>query len=910
MRKFFLYVASVAVAALACPVTAQTLSSPGDSLVDEGYAQSAVLTGSVEKITEDQMNKKQVTNPLDAINGRVAGLTVQKSNNGVAAMNAVRVRGTTSLTGGNDPLIIVDGVFGDLSTLSSIYPADIESFTILKDATETAQYGSRGASGVIEVLTKKGSKGAASVSYNASFSINSVYKNLNMLKADDYRTVLKNEGLMLIDKGHDTDWQKQIQQTAFLQDHHVAFMGGGDASGYRVSLGYMEHNGVILHEKMRNFTSNMSMYQHMFNNFLKIDLGMFGNIQKNVTSVYDVQKTFYSAACWNPTFAPSKNEDGGYDGFTYANQINHPLALMDSRTQDKTVHISTHGKLTFNLSKSWHLSLFGAYSHNEVETSQFLPTSIWAHGQAYKGTKKTESLLGNVVLTFDKHFDNHHLNVLALGEAQRDIYTGFFTTTTNFSTNDMGFNSIQAGALTLWEGTGSYREDPSLVAFMGRISYDYLGRYSITATGRADGSSKFGSGQKWGFFPSVSAAWTLSEEPWLRQVSWLDNLKCRVGYGLAGNLGGIDSYMSHNWLQPTGVVPVGNAAAVALGTLRNANPDLKWEVKHTFNTGLDASFWSNRLIASVDFYTSKTTDMLYLYNVSVPPFAYNKLLDNLGSMRNSGVEIALGITPFATADMELNINANVAYQKNKLLSLSGYYNDYYLEAPAYVDIASLNGAGFHGGYNHIVYQIVGQPLGVFYLPHCNGLVKSAEDANAYVYSIEDLDGDGVIDIANGKDRQVCGQAVPKVLLGSNFSFRYKQWDVSLQLNGAFGHKIYNGTSLTYMNMNSLPGYNVLAKAPERNIHDQIATDYWLERGDYLNLDYLTLGWNVPLSSSVTKYVKRLRLSLTVNNLATITSYSGLTPMINSSAINSTIGVDDKNVYPVSRTYTLSVSINF
>ncbi|MBQ1722385.1 MAG: TonB-dependent receptor, partial [Muribaculaceae bacterium] len=490
------------------------------------------------------------------------------------------------------------------------------------------------------------------------------------------------------------------------------------------------------------------------------------------------------------------------------------------------------------------------------------------------------------------------------------IYTGFFTTTTNFSTNDMGFNSIQAGALTLWEGTGSYREDPSLVAFMGRISYDYLGRYSITATGRADGSSKFGSGQKWGFFPSVSAAWTLSEEPWLRQVSWLDNLKCRVGYGLAGNLGGIDSYMSHNWLQPTGVVPVGNAAAVALGTLRNANPDLKWEVKHTFNTGLDASFWSNRLIASVDFYTSKTTDMLYLYNVSVPPFAYNKLLDNLGSMRNSGVEIALGITPFATADMELNINANVAYQKNKLLSLSGYYNDYYLEAPAYVDIASLNGAGFHGGYNHIVYQIVGQPLGVFYLPHCNGLVKSAEDANAYVYSIEDLDGDGVIDIANGKDRQVCGQAVPKVLLGSNFSFRYKQWDVSLQLNGAFGHKIYNGTSLTYMNMNSLPGYNVLAKAPERNIHDQIATDYWLERGDYLNLDYLTLGWNVPLSSSVTKYVKRLRLSLTVNNLATITSYSGLTPMINSSAINSTIGVDDKNVYPVSRTYTLSVSINF
>lgn len=906
MRKLLLCLVSVTIASFSHLSTGQSL--PADSLTEAGYASSALLTGAAERITEDQMNKKQVTNPLDAINGRVAGLTVQKSNNGVAAMNAVRVRGTTSLTGGNDPLIIVDGVFGDLSTLSSIYPADIESFTILKDATETAQYGSRGASGVIEVTTKKGTKGAASVSYNASFSFNSVYKNLNMLKAADYRTVLKNAGLMLIDKDYDTDWQKQIQQTAFLQDHHVAFMGGGDASGYRVSLGYMEHNGVILHEKMRNFTSNMSMYQNMFNNFLKIDLGMFGNIQKNVTSVYDVQKTFYSAACWNPTYAPFKNEDGGYDGFTYANQINHPLALMDSRTQDKTVHISTHGKLTFNLSKSWRLSLFGAYSHNEVETSQFLPTSIWAHGQAYKGTRKTESLLGNAALTFDRRFNEHHLNVLALGEVQRDIYTGFYTTTTNFSTNELGFNSIQEGALTLWEGTGSYREDPSLVAFMGRVSYDYLGRYSITASARADGSSKFGTGNKWGFFPSVSAAWTLSEEPWLRQVSWLDNLKWRVGYGLAGNLGGIDSYMSYNWLQPTGIVPVGEVAAVALGTLRNANPDLKWEVKHIFNTGLDAGFWGNRLIASIDFYTSKTTDMLYLYNVSVPPFAYNKLLDNLGSMRNSGVEIALGITPFATADMELNINANVTYQKNKLLSLSGYYNDYYLEAPAYVDIASLNGAGFHGGYNHIVYQIVGQPLGVFYLPHSTGLAKNEKGES--IYAIEDLDGDGVIDLANGKDRQVCGQAVPKVLLGSNFSFRYKQWDVSLQMNGAFGHKIYNGTSLTYMNMNSLPGYNVLAKAPESNIKDQTATDYWLERGDYLNFDYLTLGWNVPLGSSVTKYVKRLRLSLTVNNLATITSYSGLTPMINSSAINSTIGVDDKNVYPVSRTYTLSVSINF
>ena len=221
---------------------------------------------------------------------------------------------------------------------------------------------------------------------------------------------------------------------------------------------------------------------------------------------------------------------------------------------------------------------------------------------------------------------------------------------------------------------------------------------------------------------------------------------------------------------------------------------------------------------------------------------------------------------------------------------------------------NLNGAGFHGGNNHIVYQMVGQPLGVFYLPHCTGLKSDGQ--GGYVYDIADLDGSGDISIANGKDRRVCGQAMPKVLLGSNINYRFKQWDVTLQINGAFGHKIYNGTALTYMNMNSLPGYNVLADAPERNIKDQTATDYWLERGDYINFDYLTVGWNVPLGAKAQRTISRLRLSLTIGDLATITGYSGLTPMINSSSAGGTLGVDDKNVYPVTRSYYLGVNITF
>ena len=900
MKFFTLLRHSVSAALLsaALPTAAQSFAPP-DTL-------SRVLSPTV--VTAEQVSQQQVTNPLEAINGRVAGVTIQKSNNGAAAMSAVRVRGTTSVTGGNDPLIIIDGVFGDLSTLSSIYPSDIESFIILKDASEIAQYGSRGASGVIEVVTKKGAADRATVTYNGSMGITHVSKNLKMLGSDGYRNEVSRRGLMLIDKGYDTDWQKAIQQTAFLQDHHVAFMGGGNRSGYRVSLGYIDHDGVILHDKLRNLTSNMNMHQRMFGDLLNIEVGMFGNVQKGQTAVYDVQKTFYSAQAWNPTFSTVRNSAGGWDGFTYANQINHPLALMDSRTCDKTTHLSSHAKLTFNLTPNWTFTLFGAYSHNEVETAQFLPTSIWSGGKGYRSTAKTESWLGNATLTWDKKTDRHSVNVMGLAEVERDIHTGFYTTTTGFSSNAIGIDAIQAGAVTLWDGTGSYRNVPSLVSFMARVNYDYDNRYSLTFAARTDGTSKFGGSNKWGFFPSVSASWNLSNEAFLRGVSWLDDLKWNVGFGLAGNLGGVDSYMVQHLLTPAGIAPMGQRLEVTLDELFNANPDLKWEVKRSFNTGLSAAFMGNRIIASLDFYTSKTCDMLYLYNVGVPPFSYNKLLDNLGSMRNSGVELALGLTPLTTRDMELNINANVAYQYNKLLSLSGYYKEYWLEAPGEVDLVNLNGAGFHGGNNHIVYQMVGQPLGVFYLPHCTGLKSDGQ--GGYVYEIADLDNSGDISIANGKDRRVCGQAMPKVLLGSNINYRFKQWDVNLQINGAFGHKIYNGTALTYMNMNSLPGYNVLADAPAQNIKDQTATDYWLERGDYIDFDYLTLGWNVPLGTQLSQTISRLRLSLTIDNLGTITGYSGLTPIINSSTAGGTLGVDDKNVYPVTRSYYLGVTITF
>lgn len=880
---------------------------PPDSILNIGYARGSLinLSGSVERITESQMNKEQITNPLEAIQGRVAGLTILKSSNGMAALESVRMRGTTSLTSGNDPLIIVDGVLGDLTMLTSIYPADIESFTILKDASETAQYGSRGASGVINIVTKKGVAGKTRVNYSGSFGIAHVYRHLDMLSGAEFRRVAAENNLQILDKGYDTDFQKEIEQVGLQQNHNIAFYGGGEASNYRVSLGYQDRQGVVDNESMKLFTANMNMSQKLLDGFIDCELGLFGSVKKNRT-LFDTQKTFYSAATFNPTFPNHKNpETGGWDQITTASQITNPLAWMEVDNNNDASYLSAHARLTFNLMEDLKLVMFGSYTYNDAEDAQYLPTSVWANGQAYRGDRKSESLLGNLMLTYRKQAGAHFFDVLALGELEKNIYKGFYTTVTNFSSNALGYHNLQAGALRPWDGTGSYYEDPHLASFLGRVNYTYDNRYVVTLNARTDASSKFGRNHKWGFFPSASLAWNVTEEAFMKQFRSVDNLKLRVGYGLAGNQGGIDSYTTMALVRPNGVAPVGNAPLVTYESMKNVNPDLKWEVKHTFNAGFDLSMYGNRLLLSVNYYNSKTTDMLYQYNVSVPPFPYSTLLANLGSMRNSGTEVSVGVTPLKTKDMELNINANITFQKNKLLSLSGVYNEEYISASEYTAIAGLNGAGTHGGYNNIVYQIVGQPLGVFYLPHCEGLVSDGE--GGYTYQIADLNGGGV-NLEDGEDRYVAGQAIPKVLLGSNISFRYKNIDISLQINGAFGHKVYNGTSLSYMNMNSLPDYNVLAEAPKRMIKDQTATDYWLESGNYVNFDYLTVGWTVPLKPR--RFLKGIRLAGTVNNLGTISGYSGLTPLVNSSLVDATLGVDDKRTYPLLRTYTVSLSLNF
>ena len=851
-----------------------------------------------------QLERGHISTAIEVFSGNTAGVTIGNDQNSEAMLTSVRVRGNSSLTGGNEPLVIIDGMSSDLRTLSTIYPGDIENFTVLKDASQTAQYGSRGAAGVIEVTTKKGVQGQFSIGYSTDIGFVHADKFQPMLSAGEYRNLTQTLGLSIVDHGQNTDWQREIVRTGFVQNHHVAFGGAGNSSAYRVSLSYSQNNSIIPSIGNNAFTAKADVSQKAFHDRLSIDLGIFGSWQKN-KYINDEQKLMYSAAAFNPTFRTG-NAGGSFDTYADASQINNPESLLDILIHNSGLHFNTHARLSGDLGYGLKLTAYGSYSYTTNDRSRFYPTYLESTGKIYRGAGKTQTWLANMQLSYAYITTNHKVEASLLAEMQGSTTADFYTTVNRLSSNAFSYNNLSVGAMRLWDGTGSSSADQHMVSIMANASYTALSRYTIGVTARADASSLFGANNKWGFFPSVSASWNMKNETWVQDVSWLSTLQLKAGFGISGNQGGISPYNSLELLAPTGVVDIDGVPSVTLGIVRNANPDLKWEKKKTTNAGLEIGFLKNRFLLSADYYYSYISDMLYNYTVSVPPFMYDKLLANLGQMQNSGLEFGLGIGAVQTKDFTFNINLNLAWQQNKLLSLDGWYADQYLTAPQYTPIAGLNGAGLHGGFTDVVYQVVGQPLGVFYLPHCSGLEQQADGTMRYV--IEDVDKDGTIDLSEGGDRRVCGQATPKVLLGSNFAFRYKQFDLTIQINGAFGHKIFNGSALTYNNLGSLPYYNVYKSAEEMNINDLTISDYWLERGDYLNIDYLTLGWT--MNTEKTRVIKNLRVSLSVNNLATITGYSGLTPMINNSMIDSTLGVDDKRTLPVSRTYSVAFNIQF
>lgn len=885
-----------------------------DEVVVIGYAKGSksTISGAVSKLGSGDLNAGMVVNPLQAISGKIAGVNVRKVGGDPTSKASIRIRGTTSLSGGNDPLVVIDGIFGDLALLNSIAETDIENISILKDASETAQYGSRGAAGVIVVTTKKGKGKGFSLSYDGQYGVEVPYKTIQLMDAAAYRKVVADKGYTnALDAGATTDFMGEMLQTGFTQNHKVSFGGGVADSNFRASLGVVDQKGIIKTNGMQLYTAKIDVSQRLFDNKLTFDAGIFGSKRHN-RYVNDYQKTFYSAASSNPTLPAARNEDGSWPEDPNANEIDNPLGRLTIKDREEEALLTANGRIVWKIIPELSLQFFGSYTYSNKENSKYVPNDIKAgiregRGHAYRGTDRGDAMMGNVTLNYTKDWGMHRLDALAVAEGQQYAYHGYKANVRGFDTNYFTYDNLKAGAIVKYGDNESYRNQYILNSYLVRLNYIYGQKYIATVNLRADGSSKLGANNKWGFFPSASIAWVISREDFLKDVTLIDELKIRTGYGVTGNQDAIEAYNSLLLMGPNGITSLNGSPTVTFGYNRNANPELRWETKKMLDAGVDLSIDKGRFTATLDYYYSKTSNLLYNYNVPVPPFVHPTLLANLGEMENTGIELELGYSPIRTEDMDLTFSANVTYQRNKLLSLSGTYMGQDLSASKYMRLGSINGAGFIGGNNGVVYQLVGQPLGVFYLPKSNGL-KDDGHGN-YSYDIVDTDGKEGIDIADGKDRYIAGQAMPKVFVGGNISFRYKDFDLQLQTSGAFGHKIYNGTTLSYMNMNTFPTYNVLPEAPEKNIRDNTVTDYWLERGDYLNIDYLSLGYNIsPHFSKGT--IQKVRLSASVNNLHTFTAYTGLSPMINSSTVGEDLGIDDKRFYPLSRTFTLGLNVTF
>lgn len=893
-----------------------------EDVVVVGYAVGSkrTISGAVDRVKKEDMNKGVVTNPADALKGKVAGVVISQSGGDPMGTKNIRVRGTSSLSGGNDPLVIVDGVFGDMTMLNALAPSDIESMTILKDASETAQYGSRGAAGVIVVSTVKGKAGFARIDYSGQFGVNTIYKNLEMLSAADYRSTANSLGASYTDMGASTVWLDAIERTGITQNHNIAFTSGSENANMRASLGVITQQGALKNSDMTNYTAKLDATQFAFNKKLKLELGVLAS-QRDGKMQYDMQKMFYSAAAYNPTYPTVKNSEGRWDEDLLANEIYNPLGQQEIQNDYNVGNVNVHGKATWTILEGLNLSAFGSYTYIDIQQKRYLPNDIRqgelnGNGWAYLGSTHRKDLMGNIQLSYSKDIAKHHIDALALMEGQTYKTFYFATQAKGFETNYFGYNNLQAGANVAWGNNQSNSSEYTLSSYMARVNYMYNNRYIATVNVRTDGSSKLGSGHKWGWFPSASVAWVLSNEPFIKKIRSIDNLKIRAGYGVTGNQDAINPYTSLALMEPNGVTSVNGTNTTTFAITSNSNPDLQWETKKTLDVGIDLQMFAGRLNVTADWYTSKTSKLLYTYTVPVPPFTYNTLLANMGEMTNNGFEFSVSGDIVKTKDFTFNAGLNLAFQKNTLNSLSGTYNGQELTTSEHIAVANINAAGLTQNTG-VAYLIEGQPIGVFYLPHCEGI-----DSNGQ-YIISDLNNDGTIDTSDSGDRQVAGQAIPKLNAGLTLNFKYKNWDLTTQFNGAFGHKIYNGTGMTYSNMNNFPTYNVLASAPKAGngtgIYDIQISDYWLEKGDYVNWEYVTLGYNFTKDVLKSKFIENIRLALSCNNVYTFTGYSGLTPLINSASLvrqsegttsYGTIGVDDKRIYPLTRTFSLQLNITF
>ena len=877
-------------------------------VIGYGTARKSDLTGSVATVKSKDFNKGLVSSPEQLINGKVSGVQIMSNSGSASAGSTIRVRGGASLNASNDPLIVLDGVpleqggiSGNSSNfLSMINPSDIESMTVLKDASSTAIYGSRASNGVIIITTKKGQQGAVKVNFNTTNSMQTRAQMVDMLSRDEFVNVINQFGTdnqkSLLGTAN-TDWNDEVYRTAFGTDNNLSVSGSIDKwLPFRVSVGYYNQSGLVRKDNVERWTGNVVLTPSFFQDHLKLTINAKGTLNNNS---FNNGGAVWAAATFNPTIPVYSGNDkyGGYnealdaDGYPVNAGVRNPRGLVDlydskskvsrfigSMDVDYKVHFLPDLKLHATVGADYakgdgtiHVPVYAAQSYNKDES---------LGGSDYKyGPQKNENRLLTLYANYAKYFEDIKSNV--------DLTAGYDYQYWK-STTPLYYTKSAAGTNLSTVKASDYRH--VMLSYYGRINYSFDGKYLLTATVRRDASSRFSKDTRWGTFPSVALGWTLTEEPWLKNQKVLSNLKLRASYGVTGQQEGIGNY---NYL-PVYTYSVTGAEAFINGQYINTYrpeayvSDLKWETTTSWNFGLDFGFLDGRIGGAIDFYTRKTKDLL----ASVPTAAgtnFSKtILTNVGNVDSKGIEISLNATPIQTKDWEWNLSYNFTWQNMKVKNLSLTKGGSQTNVKVGPSIDAYQFQVLSEGYEPYMFY-------VYHQLYDSKTGKPIEGAYA------DLNNDGEI---NDADLYRYHSPAPKYIMGLSTSLRYKQLTLGMSFRANIDNYVYNGMGMStgafetvsYNNsqLNNLNTSFLKTGFKTR----QYLSDYYVENASFLKLDNLSLSYNV---GKINKWAS-LTVSAMVQNVFTITGYSGTDPEVPNGM--------DNSFYPRPRTYSVSLGLQF
>lgn len=889
-------------------------------VVGYGTQKREQITTAVASVKAKDFVKGAAQDAGALIRGKVAGLSVTTPDGNPAGATQVNLRGISTIMAAVSPLVLIDGIPGSLNTVA---PEDIESIDVLKDGSAAAIYGTRGTNGVILITTKQvNGEMPPTLDINTYATTQHITKRLPFMNAAQYRQLVAEGRPNTKDYGYNTNWLDLVTQTPFSAVYNVSVKGGNRNTSYIANLNYRDLNGIMKRSNQKLITPRLEVNHSMFDGKLKFNGNLTGyqqtyfsgadgasNLNSNTSFRGDVYR---NALTYNPTDRP-RDSAGNWVEHVEKTEYMNPVSLLEeTQGQNKTTDFRMYGTVSLFPVSGLAVRLLGSRdilntNRGYYETKkQYSTVHDSRNGFASRGAGRKQDDQLELTATYDKVIRDHQFTVLGGYSWRYYDEEDYYMQNWDFPADNFTWNSMQTG-LALKRGEAvenSYQTDNKLVSFFGRVNYAFKDKYLLMASIRREASSKFGENYKWGNFPAVSVGWNIKKESFLEASKVVSVLKLRGGYGITGTEPS-QSYASLKLLDFNTYYYQNGVWKQSINQSSNPNPDLRWEKKEEGNVGIDFGLFKNVISGSIDLYKRTTRDLLFNYPVPTPPYLYGSILANAAVMQNKGIEIQVNAIPVQTKHFSWNTSVNFSANKNLLVSLS---NDAFSIASGYFD-AGPTSEPIQQNFTRIQ---IGQPIGNFW-----GFKTTGIDDNGH-WIIQGKDGkDKSIDDQQADDKQVIGNGMPKRYLAFNNSFAYKNLDLNITMRGAFGFQIVNAPAMWYATPVSLGRGNVFTStyAPvygKRAVADDQSLNYvsyFIENGNYWKIDNITLGYNILLKN---KYLKRVRVYVSGGNLITFTKYSGIDPEISTAFGGNALvpGIDDRNRYPATSTYTLGAFLSF